>query len=223
MSHIMNIFTFLFDFIMNIDDHLVEIVHNFGAWTYVIVFLIIFVETGAVILPFLPGDSLLFASSALAANAAYHLNPWLFPILFFVAAVLGDSLNFWIGKHSERLLSKYKWFNKLISQESLEKGREFFDKKGSVAIILARFMPIIRTFVPFVAGSTNFPYKKFVQYNIFAAFIWVVICCGAGHFFGNIPVVKEHFSMIILGIIGVSLIPAIVGLCKAKFGKKEVA
>ena len=221
----MSAITFLIDFIMNIDQHLVEIVKQFGSMTYVIVFLIIFVETGAVILPFLPGDSLLFAASALAANPDYNLSPWAFPILFFIAAVAGDSLNFWIGRNSERILSKYKWFSRFISEESLEKGREFFESKGSMAIILARFMPIIRTFVPFVAASTNYPYKQFVRYNVFAAFIWVTICCAAGHFFGNIPVVQEHFSMIILGIIGVSLIPAIVGFIKAKWGSnnKETA
>lgn len=221
MSHIMDAIAWLFDFVMHIDSHLVQIVHDFGNWTYVIVFAIIFVETGAVILPFLPGDSLLFAASALAANPQYGLNPWLFPLLFFIAAVLGDSLNFYIGKNSEKILSKYKLFSRFISQESLEKGREFFEEKGSVAIILARFMPIIRTFVPFVAGSTQFPYNKFARYNIFAAFIWVAICCTAGHFFGNIPVVQEHFSIIVLGIIGVSLIPAIIGFIKAKMGNKN--
>lgn len=219
----MSIITGLFDFIMHIDSHLEAIVNAFGPWTYVIVFAIIFVETGLVILPFLPGDSLLFAASALAANPNFGLNPWLFPILFFVAAVLGDSLNYWIGYNSERILSKHKWFAKLISQDSLNKGREFFEEKGNIAIILARFMPIIRTFVPFVAASTNYPYNKFVKNNVLAATIWVILCCGAGHFFGNIPFVKEHFSMIILGIIGISLIPAIVGLIKTKLDSKKAA
>lgn len=212
----------LIDFIMNIDQHLVSIVQTFGSSAYFILFAIIFIETGAVILPFLPGDSLLFAASALAANPQYHLNPWIFVVGFFFACLLGDSCNFWLGRHAEKLLSKYQWFRKLVSEESLEKGRAFFNKYGAMSIILARFMPIIRTFVPFVAAGTDFSYKKFFKYNLIACLLWVTICCGAGHFFGNIPFVKEHFSMVVLGIIAVSLIPAVVGFIKSYFQSRKV-
>lgn len=220
-ERILRMISGLIDFILNINEHLVYIVDAFGGWTYFIVFAIIFVETGAVILPFLPGDSLLFAASALAANPRYDLSPWLFVILFFIACVAGDSLNFWIGRNAERILTRYQWFNRLISKESLEKGEAFFEKWGGISIILARFMPIIRTFVPFVAASTGFPYGKFIRYNLIAAVLWVGICCGAGHFFGNIPFVQEHFSMIIFAIIGISLIPAIIGGIKTLFNKHK--
>lgn len=209
----------ILDFFLHIDNHLVNLVQTFGDWSYLILFLIIFVETGAVILPFLPGDSLLFAAAALAANPTYHLNIWIFVILFFIACAAGDSCNYWIGKNAEKLLSKSKLFSKFLNKDSLEKGRQFFEKHGAASIILARFMPIIRTFVPFVAAGSGFPYKKFVKYDLIACVAWVTLCCGAGYFFGNIPVVQEHFSIIIIGIIVVSLIPAIVGFVKERLAK----
>lgn len=215
----MNILNFLIDFILHIDDHMVNIVNTFGNFTYLIVFAIIFIETGAVILPFLPGDSLLFASSALAANPDYGLNPWLFVGLFLIASIAGDSLNFFLGRKFGNLITTHPFFGKFIKQKDLDKARLFFDKYGSMAIFLARFMPIVRTFVPFVAATSNFAYTKFIKYNLIACISWVVICCGAGHYFGNIPVVKENFSMVIMGIIVVSLIPAVVGIIKSKLAK----
>ncbi|KRN28587.1 SNARE associated Golgi protein [Lactobacillus selangorensis] len=210
----------LIDFVLHIDSHLVTIVQTFGNWSYLILFAIVFIETGAVILPFLPGDSLLFAAAALAANPIYHLNIWVFMTTFLLACVAGDSLNFYIGKNAERILSKYAFFRKFLNEDSLGKGRAFFEKHGAMAVILARFMPIIRTFVPFVAAGSGFPYKKFIRYNYPACFAWVGLCCGAGYFFGNIPFVKAHFSAVVLGIIIVSLIPAIVGFIKGKTAKK---
>ncbi|MGK4179479.1 VTT domain-containing protein [Lapidilactobacillus dextrinicus] len=214
---------FLIDFILHIDEHLVTIVNQFGDWTYLILFAIIFIETGAVILPFLPGDSLLFAAAALAANPAYHLHIWLFVVLFLIACLAGDSLNFYLGRNVEKLLQHSKLFSRLLDKDSLEKGREFFEKHGAIAIILARFMPIIRTFVPFVAAGSGFEYRRFIKYNWTACVAWVALCCGAGYFFGNLPFVKAHFSAIILAIIVVTLIPAVVGFIKTKMGSKKVA
>lgn len=210
----------LIDFILHIDTHLIQIVNNFGDSTYFILFLIIFIETGAVILPFLPGDSLLFAASALAANPKYHLSIWVFGLTFLIACLLGDSLNFFIGQRIGKSLSNHSLFGKLIDKESLAKTEKFFEKHGAPAIILARYMPIIRTFAPFAAAGSGFPYKHFFRFSIIGCISWVLICCSAGYFFGNIPFVQEHFSLIIIAIIVVSLIPAIVGYLRSKLAHK---
>lgn len=206
----------LVDFILHIDDHLVNIVNTFGNSAYLILFAIIFIETGIVIFPFLPGDSLLFAAAALAANATYGLNIVLFLILFLVASAAGDSLNFFLGKKFGELIPRHRVLGKFIKEQDLNKAQTFFNKYGAMAIFLGRFMPIIRTLIPFVAATSNFPYTKFVKYNLSACFTWVAICCGAGYFFGNIPIIKANFSMVIIGIVVISLIPALVGFIKAK-------
>lgn len=206
----------LIDFVLHIDNHLVNIVTTFGNWTYLILFTVIFIETGAVILPFLPGDSLLFAASALAANPDYGLHPWGFVFLFLVASICGDSLNFYLGRKFGELIPKHPVLGRFIKEKDLQNARNFFDKYGAWAIFLARFMPIIRTLVPFVAATSNFSYQRFAKYNIPACITWVIICCGGGHFFGNIPFVKEHFSMVVIGIVLVSLIPAVFGFIKSK-------
>ncbi|KAF0333632.1 VTT domain-containing protein [Pediococcus acidilactici] len=211
----------LIDFVLHIDEHLVTIVNNFGNYSYLILFAIIFIETGAVILPFLPGDSLLFAATALSAKPEYGLNVWAFIILFSLAALLGDSLNFFLGKHVGMALRRHPFFGKFISDEKMDEAQQFFEKHGNISITLARFMPIIRTFAPFVAAGANMPYQSFIRYNIVGNFAWVAVCCGAGYFFGNIPFVKEHFSLVVIGIIVVSLIPAIISFIKSK-SKKQV-
>lgn len=211
----------LIDFVLHIDEHLVTIVNNFGNYSYLILFAIIFIETGAVILPFLPGDSLLFAATALSAKPEYGLNVWAFIILFSLAALLGDSLNFFLGKHVGMALRRHPFFGKFISDEKMDEAQQFFEKHGNISITLARFMPIIRTFAPFVAAGANMPYQSFIRYNIVGNFAWVAVCCGAGYFFGNIPFVKEHFSLVVIGIIVVSLIPAIISFVKSK-SKKQV-
>ena len=211
----------LIDFVLHIDEHLVTIVNNFGNYSYLILFAIIFIETGAVILPFLPGDSLLFAATALSAKPEYGLNVWAFIILFSLAALLGDSLNFFLGKHVGMALRRHPFFGKFISDEKMDEAQQFFEKHGNISITLARFMPIIRTFAPFVASGANMPYRSFIRYNIVGNFAWVAVCCGAGYFFGNIPFVKEHFSLVVIGIIVVSLIPAIISFIKSK-SKKQV-
>ena len=211
----------LIDFVLHIDEHLVTIVNNFGNYSYLILFAIIFIETGAVILPFLPGDSLLFAATALSAKPEYGLNVWAFIILFSLAALLGDSLNFFLGKHVGMALRRHPFFGKFISDEKMDEAQQFFEKHGNISITLARVMPIIRTFAPFVAAGANMPYRSFIRYNIVGNFAWVAVCCGAGYFFGNIPFVKEHFSLVVIGIIVVSLIPAIISFIKSK-SKKQV-
>lgn len=209
------------DFVLHIDAHLVSIVNHFGDWTYLFLFAIIFIETGAVILPFLPGDSLLFAASALAANSEYHLNIWIFLILFSIAPIAGDSLNFLIGKTIGKQLTKHHFFGKFIKEEDIHKTEAFFEKHGGIAISLARFMPIIRTFSPFVAGGSGMKYSQFIRYNVIGALSWVALCCGGGYFFGNFPFVKKHFSIIIIAIIVVSVLPAIFSAIKAKLSNKK--
>lgn len=208
--------SFLIDFILHIDTHLVSIVNTFGNWTYLILFALIFIETGAVILPFLPGDSLLFAAAALSANSIYGLNIWIFVFSLFFAAVLGDSTNFFIGRWLGNKLTQHHLFGKIITEQRLKESREFLDRYGSVSITFARYMPIIRTFAPFVAGGSKFSYRKFIVFDILGASTWVTLCCGAGYFFGNFPFVKAHFSTIVIGIILISLIPILISFLKTR-------
>lgn len=209
----------LIDFILHIDVHIIQLVNQFGDWTYLILFAIIFIETGAVIIPFLPGDSLLFAASAIAADQRYHLNIWVFVTLFLIACLAGDSLNFLIGHKIGKHLSNHSLFGRLINKESLAKSEAFFERHGAPAIILARFMPIIRTFAPFAAAGSGFPYRRFIPYSIIGCLSWVTLCCACGFFFGNLPFVQEHFSVIILGIIFVTLLPVVIGYLRSKLQK----
>lgn len=213
--------TQLIDFVLHIDAHLVNIVNQFGNWTYVILFAIIFVETGAVILPFLPGDSLLFAAAALAARTDNDLNIWVFAALFLVAAIAGDSLNEQIGKRVGMAATKSRFFGKFINTEKIEEAQVFFNKYGGKTITIGRFMPIIRTFVPFVAGGSQMSFGKFFRYDVIGSVLWVVLCCGAGYFFGNIAVVKEHFSLVVLGIVAVSLIPMVITAVKSQLKSRK--
>jgi len=202
---------------MHIDQHLVEIIQQFGVWSYGIIFSIVFVETGVVIFPFLPGDSLLFASGAFAALGAFNLPILL--LVFFVAAVFGDSVNYEIGQKVGTAISPKSFLGRIINQDRMQKAQDFFNKHGGKTIIFARFMPFIRTFIPFVAGASRMHYRQFLMYNIIGAFLWVGICTLAGYFFGNIPIVKDNFSKVILIIIFVSVLPAIIGLLKSRVKK----
>lgn len=206
----------IIDFIIHIDQHMIQIVNQFDSLTYLILFILVFIETGIVILPFLPGDSLLFAASALAANQAFGLNIWLLMITFFIAAVLGDTLNYEIGKHTSSLIGKNSFLGKLINEEKLLKAQNFFDKHGGKTIVIARFMPFIRTFAPFVSGGSRMNYQKFISYNVLGGFLWVILCCTTGYLFGNLPVVQENFTFVILGIIGISLLPALITYLRNK-------
>ncbi|MFD1431330.1 VTT domain-containing protein [Lacticaseibacillus yichunensis] len=200
----------LIDFILHIDEHLITIINSFGNWTYLILFVMIFIETGIVIFPFLPGDSLLFAACALAANEAYHLNVWLLFAIFLAAAVLGDTVNYEIGRHLGLAASNSSRFGRLINQEKLGQAEAFFNKHGGKTIAIARFIPLIRTFAPFVSGGSRMNYRKFIHYNLLGGFLWVTMCCIAGFFFGNQPFVKAHFSLVVIGIIAISLVPVLI-------------
>ncbi len=213
----MDFIKFLFDFIMHIDVHLVELIQKFGFGTYGIMFLIVFIETGIVIFPFLPGDSLLFASGALAA--IHGLSLPLVIVVYFLAAVLGDSLNFEIGKRVGTTIRPNSFLGKFISQENMAKAQGFFERHGGKTILIARFMPMIRTFVPFVAGASRMNYRYFLMYNVIGGALWTLVCVLGGYFFGNLPFVRDNFSVVILAIIFVSILPAITGFIKSKFKK----
>ncbi len=206
----------LIDFILHIDDHLVTIVNNFGAGTYWIIFAIIFIETGLVIFPFLPGDSLIFAAAAMAANPKYVLNVWLLYIVAAAAAIIGDSINYEIGKWSVTSGAKHSWFNKLINENNRLAAEKFFERHGSITIVIGRFIPFIRTFVPFISGGSKMHYQTFVIYNILGGLLWTALFTSIGYFFGNFPVVKDHFSLIVIGIILVSVVPILVVALKKK-------
>jgi len=215
----MEVINFLIDFVLHMDVHLNEIISNYGAWTYGILAGVVFMETGFVVTPFLPGDSLLFAAGTFAALGS--LNPFLLFGLLSTAAILGDTVNYHIGQYiGERAFSGEI---KFLKQEYLEKTQEFYDKHGGKAIILARFVPIIRTFAPFVAGVGTMKYRKFISYNVIGGIVWVAIFISMGYFFGNIPFVKENFEFVIFGIIAISFIPPIYEFLKARKELKEEA
>lgn len=209
----------LVDFILNIDVYLGTILQNFGPATYIILFLVVFCETGLVFLPFLPGDSLIFAAGAFAAMGS--LNVFILYFVLLLAAFLGDTVNYHIGKKLGNKIENLE-NRKLIKKEHLEKTEQFFQKHGGKSIILARFIPIVRTFAPFVAGSGKMKYTDFIKYNIIGSILWVSICTFAGYFFGNIPVVKENFSTIILAIIFISVLPILISFVKSKLTKTKV-
>ncbi len=204
----------LIDFVLHIDAHLAEIINTYGLWTYAVLFMIIFAETGLVILPLLPGDSLLFAAGALAALPESGLNVHLMAGLLFIAAVLGDTLNYWIGSKLGPAVFRREdsiWLRK----KHLERAHAFFEKYGGRAIILARFVPIVRTFVPFVAGVGSMTYRRFLAFNIIGGFIWIYAFVYLGFFFGNLPVVKKNFGLVILAIIVVSILPIAIEAARA--------
>ncbi len=207
----------LFDFILHIDTHLAVIIQDYGGWTYGILFLIIFAETGFVITPFLPGDSLIFAAATFAARGV--LNPWLLFVVMTVAGILGDGVNYAIGNYiGPRVFSDDI---KYLKKEHLEKAHQFFEKHGGKAIILARFMPIIRTFVPFVAGAGSMTYPKFALYNVVGAIAWVGLFTFLGFNFGNIPAVEENFTFVIFGIIILSILPPIIEVLRERAKSKK--
>jgi len=202
----------LVDFILHIDVHLAQLTATYGALTYAILFVIIFIETGLVLTPFLPGDSLLFAAGALATLGS--LNIWILVPLLILAAIAGDTSNYWIGHFfGERMIANPKI---PIKKEHIEKTKAFFDKYGGKTIILARFVPIVRTFAPFVAGVGKMQYGKFISFNIIGGLLWVPLLTLAGYFFGNIPAIQHNFSIVVFAIIFISIIPMIVEAVKHK-------
>lgn len=196
----------LFDLFLHLDTYLDEVIRNYGVWTYGLLFLVIFMETGFVVTPFLPGDSLLFAAGTFAAIGSFHVL-LLYPLLF-IAAVLGDTINYTIGhKIGPRVFEQDIRF---LKREHLEKTQRFFEKHGGKTIVLARFVPIVRTFAPFVAGVGIMNYGRFITYNLIGAFLWTTLFIFGGYFFGNIPIVRENFEFVIIAIILISVMPMIV-------------
>jgi membrane-associated protein len=202
----------LIDVFLHLDRHLADVVRDYGAWTNTLLFAIVFCETGLVVTPFLPGDSLLFTAGALAALG--NLNVALVFLLLSLAAVLGDSANYAIGKKIGP--RAFDGSVKFLKQEHLRKTEAFYEKHGKKTIILARFVPIVRTFAPFVAGVGSMTYGTFLAYNVVGGVAWVAICVFSGYFFGNVPIVKRNFSLVVLAIIGISTLPLLLEWWKAR-------
>ena len=214
----------LIDLILHLDVHLAELVADYGMWVYALLFAIIFCETGLVITPFLPGDSLLFATGALSASGILNIAVVL-PLLI-TAAILGDAVNYSIGNYLGPKIftaeDRSGFWHRALNRDHLNKAHRFFQKYGGKAIVLARFIPIVRTFVPFVAGAGSMSYSKFVIFNVAGALLWVGICTGAGYGFGNMPAVKNNFTAVVLGIIVISLLPIVWGLLLSRLAREEV-
>jgi membrane-associated protein len=205
------------DFLLHVDVYLNDIITNYGAWTYGLLFFVVFMETGFVVTPFLPGDSLIFAAATFAARGS--LNPWLLFILMVIAAFLGDTANYWIGNRigAKAYTGEVKW----IKKEYMDRTHAFFEKHGGKTIFLARFVPIIRTFTPFVAGVSKMPYGYFITWNLIGGITWVATFILLGYFFGNIPFVQKNFELVIIAIIIISLVPAVVEFVKARRATKK--
>jgi membrane-associated protein len=207
------------DLFLHLDRHLAAIIGQYGTWTYAILVLIVFCETGLVVTPFLPGDSLLFAAGSLAALGA-GLDPLLLFLLLSAAAIAGDTVNYWVGDWLGQGVTEGRY--RFIRQDYLHRTHQFYEKHGGKTILLARFIPIIRTFAPFVAGVGTMTYPRFLAYNVIGGVAWVGLFVWAGYFFGNLPVVKENFSMVILAIIALSVLPIAVEVLRAwREGRRE--
>ncbi len=193
----------LVDVFLHLDRHLADVTRDYGAWTNALLFAIVFSETGLVVAPFLPGDSLLFTAGALASLGT--LNVWVLFVLLSAAAILGDTANYWIGKKIGP--RAFDGSIRFLKQDHLRKTEAFYERHGKKTIILARFVPIVRTFAPFVAGVGSMTYGTFIAYNVIGGVAWVAICVFSGYFFGNIPIVKRNFSLVVLAIIGISVLP----------------
>lgn len=215
----MEFFTFLIDFLLHIDKHLEEIIRDYQNWTYAILFLIIFAETGFVVTPFLPGDSLLFAMGALIAGGNTGLNIWVMMMLLIAAAILGNSLNYKLGGFFG--VKVFKPTNKILKLEYYNQSHEFFEKHGGKAIIFSRFLPIFRTIAPFVAGIAKMPFGRFTMFNVIGGVAWIASLLLAGYLLGQIPVVKKNFDIVIVVIAVVTFFPAIFAAVKSRFKKKE--
>ena len=207
----------MLDLLLHADVLLADFVRDYGLLTYGILFAIIFAETGLVVTPFLPGDSLLFAAGALAATGAFRLE-LLLPVMV-VAAIVGNAVNYMVGRrvaHLFRLDAPETSMHRWVKREYVQRAHEFFEQHGGRAVVLARFVPIVRTFLPFVAGGAGMSYRSFTFYNVTGCLLWVGACVGAGYLFGNIPVVKNNFTLVALGIVAVSLLPMVVEMIRAR-------
>ncbi|MFH1907848.1 MAG: DedA family protein [Chloroflexota bacterium] len=213
----MQILLQIVDIFLHLDIYLSQVISTYGLWTYALLFIVIFMETGFVVTPFLPGDSLLFAAGTFAALGA--LNPLVLIVLLIAAAIAGDTVNYWIGHAigARAFSGEIKW----IKKEYMERTHAFFEKHGGKTIFLARFVPIVRTFAPFVAGVGKMSYGYFIFYNVFGGIVWVALFVAAGYFFGNIDFVKHNFSLVIIAIILISILPMVVEAVKARKGKRN--
>jgi membrane-associated protein len=219
----MEILKTLLDFVMHIDEHLMVMISDYGNYVYAILFLIVFVETGLIVMPFLPGDSLLFAAGAIAAaNNNEGLNVMVLMPLLILAALCGDNVNYFVGKFFSVQIKKRDRIL-FLKREHITQTEAFYEKYGRQAIIMARFVPIIRTVAPFVAGAGNMPYRRYITFCILGALLWVIGITMLGYTCGGLDIVKNNFELVVFGIIGVSLLPIIIGILKAKFGKKTSA
>ncbi|MDW8227069.1 MAG: DedA family protein [Anaerolineales bacterium] len=207
------------DFVLHVDLYLEQVISNYGGWTYGLLFLVVFMETGFVVTPFLPGDLLIFAAAAFADRGA--LSPWMIFGLLSFAAILGDTVNYWIGHRlgARAYTGEVRW----IKKEYMERTHAFFEKHGGRTIFLARFVPIIRTFAPFVAGVSQMSYGFFVRWNIIGGLTWVAAFTLLGYFFGNLPFVQDNFEAVIVAIVLISVVPAIVEAVKARYQGKATA
>ncbi|MBM4161595.1 MAG: DedA family protein [Ignavibacteria bacterium] len=208
----------LIDFILHIDRHLLELCNAYGTWVYAILFLIIFCETGFVVTPFLPGDSLLFAVGSLAAIGALDFTFSI--VLLIAAAVLGDTVNYWIGNYVGPKVF-HQEHGRLLNKEYLIRTHQFYEKHGGKTIVIARFLPIIRTFAPFVAGIGSMTYRRFIFYNIFGGALWVLIFIPAGYFFGSVPLVKNNFSLVIIALVLIPGIPSVVEFIRIQLKRRR--
>ena len=216
----MEFITAFFDYFLQLDENLKIILDNYGIWTYAILFCIIFIETGLVIMPFLPGDSLLFVAGSFASLG--NFNILILILLLIIAAVLGDNTNYWIGKYLGDHAINWKFRGKrLVNPKHIEKTEKFYEKYGVKTIIMARFVPIVRTFAPFVAGVGEMKYSRFLSFDILGGFLWVSICTLAGYWFGQMETVKKNFELVVVGVLFVSTIPLIVGFIKSLISNKK--
>ncbi len=210
----------LLEFILHLDQHLDSIIRTYGLWAYLILFLVIFCETGLVVTPFLPGDSLLFAAGTIAARGT--LDVGILAVALIVAAVAGDAANYWIGRvaGTRILRARGRWY---LREEHLERTHAFYERHGAKTIVLARFVPIIRTFAPFVAGLGEMTYSRFTLYNVFGGIAWIVIFVFGGYYFGNLPFVKERFSLVVLAVIVLSIVPLVIAFVRDRPGRSGQA
>ncbi len=212
MDFLIDFVQYAFSFVMHIDDHLHTIISTYGTWTYLVLFLIIFCETGLVVTPFLPGDSLLFAAGAFAARGSLDVGTLI--ILLIAAAIAGDNSNYWIGRWLGPKLFKRE--SRFINRKYLDRTHRFYEKHGGKTVFLARFMPIIRTFAPFIAGVGAMNYRRFLTFSVSGGITWITLFTLAGYFFGTIPAVEKHFELVMLAIIAVSLMPAVIEFIRAR-------
>ena len=207
----MDIIYWFWDFFIHLDVHMGHVIKTYGIYTYGLLFIIVFCETGLVVTPILPGDSILFSAGTFASLG--YMDVWLLSVLLSVAAIAGDTVNYWIGHYLGTKVFQYKK-SRFFNPEHLMRAHKFYEKYGGKTIIIARFVPIIRTFAPFVAGIGSMSYGRFIAYNVIGGLAWVLICVFAGYFFGNLPLVKKNFSLVIMAIVFISILPGVIELLR---------